>query len=208
MAGSTGEMLAMETDEQIAIIDHVTRFVAGQVPVLASVGKYGTAQTLTLAHAAKESGADELRPSTTSARFTARSDCPSASTTARTWPAMSSRRAKWLSSMTRAWSTRSRRPTVTRPGSRTSARWRRTSRSTTGTQFHLGVVVVVNLMLGLLTPPLGLVLFTMESVTGIELNTIVRGVPCLRCRCCSHCCSSPERVHLGACSRCRRGRPG
>ncbi|MFD4422177.1 dihydrodipicolinate synthase family protein [Agromyces sp. NPDC058484] len=60
VAGSTGEMLAMDNDEQIAIIDHVTRFVAGQVPVLASVGKYGTAETLKLAHAAKASGADQL----------------------------------------------------------------------------------------------------------------------------------------------------
>ncbi|WP_336331446.1 dihydrodipicolinate synthase family protein [Pseudomonas putida] len=60
IAGSTGEMLAMSTVEQAEIIDHVTRFIGGQVPVLASVGKYSTLETLELAHAAKASGVDEL----------------------------------------------------------------------------------------------------------------------------------------------------
>lgn len=60
VCGSTGEMLAMDNEEQAAIIDHVTRFVGGKVPVLASTGKYGTKETLKLSHAAKKSGADQL----------------------------------------------------------------------------------------------------------------------------------------------------
>lgn len=60
VCGSTGEMTAMQPDEQAEIIDHVTRFVAGQVPVLASVGKYSTFETLYLARKAKASGVDGL----------------------------------------------------------------------------------------------------------------------------------------------------
>lgn len=60
ITGSTGEMTAMQPEEQAAIIDHVTRFVAGQVPVLASVGKYSTFETLYLAKKAKASGVDGL----------------------------------------------------------------------------------------------------------------------------------------------------
>ncbi|MEQ3554779.1 TRAP transporter large permease [Pseudonocardia nematodicida] len=41
---------------------------------------------------------------------------------------------------------------------------------------HLGVVVVFNLMLGLLTPPMGLVLFVLDAVTGSGFNEVVRGV--------------------------------
>jgi 4-hydroxy-tetrahydrodipicolinate synthase len=60
VTGSTGEMVAMMNEEQEAVIDHVVHFVAGQVPVVASVGKYSTRETLRLAHAAKKSGADAL----------------------------------------------------------------------------------------------------------------------------------------------------
>lgn len=58
--GSTGEMTAMMNEEQEAVIDHVTHFLAGQVPVLASVGKYSTIETLRLAHSAQKSGANGL----------------------------------------------------------------------------------------------------------------------------------------------------
>jgi C4-dicarboxylate transporter DctM subunit len=39
---------------------------------------------------------------------------------------------------------------------------------------HLGVVVVVNVMIGLCTPPYGLLLFMMARVTGVPLKDIVR----------------------------------
>ena len=39
---------------------------------------------------------------------------------------------------------------------------------------HFGVVVVVNIMIGLCTPPYGLLLFMMTKVTGVPLKDIVR----------------------------------
>ena len=41
---------------------------------------------------------------------------------------------------------------------------------------HFGVVVVVNIMLGLVTPPYGLLLFIMTSIAGCPLRDIVRDV--------------------------------
>lgn len=41
---------------------------------------------------------------------------------------------------------------------------------------HFGVMVVVNIMLGLVTPPYGLLLFVMTSITGVPLRAIVRDV--------------------------------
>mgnify|MGYP003700416793 CR=1 FL=1 len=41
---------------------------------------------------------------------------------------------------------------------------------------HFGVVVVVNIMIGLITPPYGLLLFVMNSVSGAPLKDIVREV--------------------------------
>lgn len=41
---------------------------------------------------------------------------------------------------------------------------------------HFGVMVVVNIMLGLVTPPYGLLLFVMASITGVPLRAIVREV--------------------------------
>jgi C4-dicarboxylate transporter, DctM subunit len=41
---------------------------------------------------------------------------------------------------------------------------------------HFGVMVVVNIMLGLVTPPYGLLLFVMTSITGVPLRSIVREV--------------------------------
>jgi C4-dicarboxylate transporter DctM subunit len=39
---------------------------------------------------------------------------------------------------------------------------------------HFGVVVVVNVMIGLCTPPYGLLLFMMVKVTGVPLKDLVR----------------------------------
>ena len=39
---------------------------------------------------------------------------------------------------------------------------------------HFGVVVVVNIMLGLITPPYGLLLFIMTNISGAPLRHIVR----------------------------------
>lgn len=39
---------------------------------------------------------------------------------------------------------------------------------------HFGIVVVVNIMLGLITPPYGLLLFIMNNITGVPLRDIVR----------------------------------
>jgi C4-dicarboxylate transporter DctM subunit len=41
---------------------------------------------------------------------------------------------------------------------------------------HFGVVVVVNIMIGLITPPYGLLLFIMASISGEPLRAIVRDV--------------------------------
>ena len=39
---------------------------------------------------------------------------------------------------------------------------------------HFGVVVVVNIMLGLVTPPYGLLLFIMTKIADVPLRDIVR----------------------------------
>ncbi|MEZ5832546.1 MAG: TRAP transporter large permease [Dongiaceae bacterium] len=41
---------------------------------------------------------------------------------------------------------------------------------------HFGVMVVVNIMLGLVTPPYGLLLFVMTGITGVPLRDIVRDI--------------------------------
>ena len=41
---------------------------------------------------------------------------------------------------------------------------------------HLGVVAVVNIMIGLVTPPYGLLLFMMTKISGVPLKDIVREV--------------------------------
>ena len=41
---------------------------------------------------------------------------------------------------------------------------------------HFGVVVVLNIMLGLVTPPYGLLLFIMTNIAGVPLRDIVRDV--------------------------------
>jgi TRAP-type C4-dicarboxylate transport system permease large subunit len=41
---------------------------------------------------------------------------------------------------------------------------------------HFGVVMVFNLMIGLLTPPMGVGLFVVSRVSGMPLETVVRGI--------------------------------
>lgn len=41
---------------------------------------------------------------------------------------------------------------------------------------HFGVVVIFSLLIGLFTPPVGLVLFVLESVTTLKMSEIMRGV--------------------------------
>jgi tripartite ATP-independent transporter DctM subunit len=41
---------------------------------------------------------------------------------------------------------------------------------------HFGVVVVVNIMIGLITPPYGVLLFVMNGLTGIPLRDIIREI--------------------------------
>ncbi|GGD29918.1 permease [Microbacterium faecale] len=42
--------------------------------------------------------------------------------------------------------------------------------------FHFAAIVIFNLLLGLLTPPVGMVLFVLSSTTGYKVSTIIRGV--------------------------------
>ncbi|TVQ01184.1 MAG: TRAP transporter large permease [Planctomycetaceae bacterium] len=41
---------------------------------------------------------------------------------------------------------------------------------------HLGVVMILNLVIGLITPPIGLVLYVLGSVTGTPIATVIRGM--------------------------------
>lgn len=41
---------------------------------------------------------------------------------------------------------------------------------------HLGLVMILNLVIGLLSPPVGLVLYVMSSVTGASVQQVMRGV--------------------------------
>jgi 4-hydroxy-tetrahydrodipicolinate synthase len=58
--GSNGENTAMTLEEQKRVIEHVVKYVAGQVPVYAGTGKYSTRETLELSKHAKTVGADGL----------------------------------------------------------------------------------------------------------------------------------------------------
>ena len=59
---------------------------------------------------------------------------------------------------------------------------------------HFGVVVVVNIMLGLITPPYGLLLFIMTNIAGFRCATSC--ATC--CRSCSAMIVGPGRHHLRA----------
>src|SRR5690606_19081206 len=40
---------------------------------------------------------------------------------------------------------------------------------------HLGILVVFTLMIGLVTPPVGLVLFVLSKAASIPINTVIKG---------------------------------
>lgn len=58
--GSTGENTAMKMEEQKRVIEHVVKYIDGQIPVYAGTGKYSTLETLELSNHAKAVGADGL----------------------------------------------------------------------------------------------------------------------------------------------------
>jgi TRAP-type C4-dicarboxylate transport system permease large subunit len=39
---------------------------------------------------------------------------------------------------------------------------------------QFGVIMVLNLMIGLMTPPIGLLLFVMARIAGMDLSTVIR----------------------------------
>ncbi len=41
---------------------------------------------------------------------------------------------------------------------------------------HFGVIVVLNLMIGLLTPPIGALLFIQTKIAGLQFNELVRAI--------------------------------
>lgn len=41
---------------------------------------------------------------------------------------------------------------------------------------HVGIVMILNLVIGLITPPVGLVLYVLASVTGIGFPVVMRGM--------------------------------
>lgn len=58
VCGSTGENLAMNMEEQRAIIEHVSTFLGGQVPLVVGTGRYDTLNTIKMSQFAQEKGAD------------------------------------------------------------------------------------------------------------------------------------------------------
>ena len=58
VCGSTGENMAMETEEQKEVIKRACDFVNGEVPLYAGTGKYSTAQTIALSKYAEDCGAN------------------------------------------------------------------------------------------------------------------------------------------------------
>ena len=58
VCGSTGENIAMDTEEQKKIIECVVKYIDGEVPVYPGTGKYSTAQTIELSKHAQDVGAD------------------------------------------------------------------------------------------------------------------------------------------------------
>jgi len=41
---------------------------------------------------------------------------------------------------------------------------------------HFGIIMILNLMIGLLTPPVGMVLFAVAKVAELPLNAVVRAI--------------------------------
>ena len=60
VTGSTGQCFLLEDEERIRIVAEVAETVGGRVPVIAHVGKIGTAQAKHLAKEAQRAGADAV----------------------------------------------------------------------------------------------------------------------------------------------------
>ena len=60
ICGSTGENIAMDINEQKEILEHIIKFVDGEVPVYAGTGRYTTKHTIELSKVAEQAGADGL----------------------------------------------------------------------------------------------------------------------------------------------------
>ncbi|MGN8764881.1 dihydrodipicolinate synthase family protein [Hornefia butyriciproducens] len=58
ICGSTGENKAMNMDEQKKIIEHISGFLGGQVPLIIGTGFYNTINTIRMSKFADEHGAD------------------------------------------------------------------------------------------------------------------------------------------------------
>jgi 4-hydroxy-tetrahydrodipicolinate synthase len=58
--GSTGENIAMSTEVQKQVIEHVVKYIDGTIPVYAGTGRYSTLETIELSKHAQTVGADGL----------------------------------------------------------------------------------------------------------------------------------------------------
>ena len=58
ICGSTGENIAMNMEEQREIIEHVSGFLGGQVPLVCGTGRYDTLNTIKMSKFAQDHGAD------------------------------------------------------------------------------------------------------------------------------------------------------
>lgn len=58
ICGSTGENITMLFDEQKEIIEHICKFIGGEVPIYAGTGRYGTKQTIEMSQFAEKQGAE------------------------------------------------------------------------------------------------------------------------------------------------------
>lgn len=58
ICGSTGENIAMNMEEQREIIEHVSGFLGGQVPLVCGTGRYDTLNTIKMSRFAQDHGAD------------------------------------------------------------------------------------------------------------------------------------------------------
>jgi 4-hydroxy-tetrahydrodipicolinate synthase len=60
VAGTSGEFIALETEERIRLFHLATAVTRGRVPVVMGAGHYSTRQTIRMAEAAQKAGADAL----------------------------------------------------------------------------------------------------------------------------------------------------
>ena len=55
---------------------------------------------------------------------------------------------------------------------------------------HLGIIMVVNMEIGMVTPPVGLNLFVTSGITGMPVTQVVRAAAAVARWCCSRCSCS------------------